>query len=77
MGVSVGIGGFPSGDAFNLNSAFAKKNANAEVVINLGGSACQENRLDIYPGWNATLRIYNSKPAYFDGSWVRPELQLN
>ena len=68
--------GFPSGDAFNLNSAFAKANENGEVVINLGGEAGQENRLDIYPGWNATLRIYNPKPAYFDGSWVRPELQL-
>ena len=69
--------GFPSGDAFNLNSAFAKKNVNGEVVINLGGEAGQENHLDIYPGWNATLRIYNPKPAYFDGSWVRPELQSN
>ena len=68
--------GFPSGDAFNLNSAFAKKNANGDVVINLGGNSDQENYLETYPGWNATLRIYNPKPAYFDGSWVRPELQL-
>ena len=67
--------GFPSGNAFNLNSAFAKKNAQGDVVINLGGDAKQENHLNIYPGWNATLRIYNPKPAYFDGSWVRPELQ--
>jgi len=68
--------GFPSGDAFNLNSAFAKRNAVGDVVINLGGDNTQENYLDIYPGWNATFRIYNPKPAYFDGSWTRPELEL-
>jgi len=69
--------GFPSGDHFNLNSAFAKTNPDGDVMINLGGNSDQENYLEIYPGWNATLRIYNPKPAYFDGSWVRPELQLN
>ena len=46
------------------------------MVINLGGNTDQDNYLEIYPGWNATLRIYNPKPAYFDGSWVRPELQI-
>ncbi|MGB1622470.1 MAG: DUF1254 domain-containing protein [Synechococcus sp.] len=68
--------GFPSGDAFNLNSAFAKRNASGDVVINFGGDNTKENYLDIYPGWNATFRIYNPKPAYFDGSWTRPELEL-
>ena len=68
--------GFPSGDLFNLNSAFAKTNEAGDVVINLGGDTDQENYLGIYPGWNATFRIYNPKPAYFDGSWNRPELEL-
>ena len=68
--------GFPSGDNFNLNSAFAKTSPDGDVVINLGGNTDQDNYLEIYPGWNATLRIYNPKPAYFDGSWVRPELQI-
>ena len=67
--------GFPVGNSFNMNSAFAKKSANGDVVINLGGDNQQENFLDIYPGWNATLRIYNPKASYFDGSWVRPELE--
>ena len=67
--------GFPTGDKFNLNSAFAKANDQGEVVVNLGGDKGKDNYLDIYPGWNATLRIYNPKPSYFDGSWVRPELQ--
>nr|WP_226408184.1 DUF1254 domain-containing protein [Synechococcus sp. MU1625] len=68
--------GFPSGSSFNLNSAFAKPNAAGDVVINLGGDSNQDNHLEIYPGWNATLRIYNPKPAYFDGSWIRPELEF-
>lgn len=67
--------GFPTGEPFNLNSAFAKKNAEGEVVVHFGGDKNQDNQLAIYPGWNATLRIYNPKPAYFDGSWVRPELK--
>ena len=50
--------------------------AAGDVVINLGGDSQQDNYLEIYPGWNATLRIYNPKPAYFDGSWARPELEL-
>ena len=68
--------GFPTGDKFHLNSAFAKANDQGEVVVNLGGDKGKDNYLDIYPGWNATLRIYNPKPSYFDGSWVRPELEL-
>ena len=68
--------GFPVGENYNINSAFAKSNAQGEVVLNFGGDSSQENFLGIYPGWNATLRIYNPKSAYFDGSWTRPELQL-
>ena len=68
--------GFPVGENYNINSAFAKTNDRGEVVLNFGGDSSQDNYLGIYPGWNATLRIYNPKPAYFDGSWTRPELQL-
>jgi len=69
--------GFPVGENFNINSAFAKANGQGEVMLNFGGDQTQPNYLEIYPGWNATLRIYNPKPAYFDGSWIRPELQLS
>ena len=68
--------GFPVGENFNVNSAFAKTNESGDVVLNLGGDSKQDNYLEIYPGWNATFRIYNPKPAYFDGSWNRPELEL-
>ena len=60
--------------------AFAALKAGGSVVTwghkNFGGDSKQDNYLEIYPGWNATFRIYNPKPAYFDGSWNRPELEL-
>ena len=68
--------GFPVGDNFNVNSAFAEADAQGGVTLNFGGDNTQSNYLEIYPGWNATFRIYNPKPAYFDGSWTRPELEL-
>gem|GEM_PF-135930 len=68
--------GFPVGDNYNVNSAFVTANDQGEAVLNFGGDSSQENYLGIYPGWNATLRIYNPTPAYFDGSWTRPELQV-
>ena len=68
--------GFVVGEDFNINSAFAKANPQGEVTLNFGGDQTKPNYLEIYPGWNATFRIYNPKPTYFDGTWVRPELQL-
>ena len=68
--------GFPVGENFNVNSAFAKADAQGEVTLHFGGDKTQSNYLEIYPGWNATFRIYNPKSAYFDGSWNRPELEL-
>ena len=68
--------GFPVGDNYNVNSAFVTANDQGEAVLNFGGDSSQENYLGIYPGWNATLRIYNPTDSYFDGSWTRPELQV-
>ena len=67
--------GFVASEPFNMNSSFAKTNANGDTVLNFGGDASAENYLPVYPGWNATLRIYTPQQAYFNGSWVRPELQ--
>ena len=69
--------GFATGDKFNVNSAFAKKNDQGEYVIHFGGDKNQDNYLDIYPGWNVALRIYSPTSAYFDGSWTPPELELS
>ena len=67
--------GFVNSDPFNMNSSFAKQEANGDTVLNFGGDPSADNYLPVYPGWNATLRIYTPQGNYFDGSWVRPELQ--
>lgn len=67
--------GFVASAPFNVNSSFAQTNADGTAVLHFGGDPSAVNYLPIYPGWTATLRIYTPQPAYFDGSWVRPELQ--
>ena len=67
--------GFAIGESYNINSAFAKKNEKGDYVIHLGGDKNQDNYLDIYPGWNAAIRIYSPTKAYFDGSWTSPQFQ--
>ena len=67
--------GFAVGENYNINSAFAKKNEQGDYVIHLGGDKNQDNYLDIYPGWNAAIRIYSPTKAYFDGSWTSPQFQ--
>ena len=52
-----------------------KKNEQGDYVIHLGGDKNQDNYLDIYPGWNAAIRIYSPTKAYFDGSWTPPQFQ--
>lgn len=56
-------------------TVFAKKNSQGEYVIHLGGDPNQENYLDIYPGWNAAIRIYSPTEAYFNGSWTPPQFE--
>ena len=67
--------GFSVGEKYNINSAFAKQNEQGEYVIHLGGDKNQDNYLDIYPGWNAAIRIYSPTEAYFDGSWTSPQFE--
>ena len=67
--------GFATGEKYNVNSAFAKKNEKGEYVIHFGGDKNQDNYLDIYPGWNVALRIYSPTEAYFDGSWTPPQFE--
>ena len=67
--------GYPRGEHFNINSAFAQTGAEGEVVVRFGGDPEQENYLEIYPDWTATFRIYSPQEAYFKGQWEIPELQ--
>ena len=67
--------GFAVGKSYNVNSAFAKANDKGEYVIHLGGDPNQDNYMDIYPGWNAAVRIYSPTEAYFNGSWTPPQFE--
>ena len=67
--------GFSTGENYNINSAFAKANEQGDYVIHVGGDKNQDNYLDIFPGWNAAIRIYSPTDAYFNGSWTPPQFQ--
>jgi len=67
--------GYPQTDTYNINSQFAKKNADGSVTIHFGGDKNQDNYMEIFEGWNFALRLYQPTKAYFDGSWKKPELK--
>lgn len=67
--------GYPQTDTYNINSSFAETNKDGSVTINFGGDENARNYMEIFPGWNFTLRLYEPTEAYFDGSWVIPELK--
>jgi len=67
--------GYPRGEHFNINSAFAQTGAEGDVVVRFGGDPEQENYLEVYPDWTATFRVYSPQEAYFNGQWEIPELQ--
>ena len=67
--------GFSTGKSYNINSAFAKESNPGEYIINLGGSENEDNFLNIFPGWNAVIRIYSPTKDYFNGSWEVPQYE--
>ena len=67
--------GFAQTDTYNINSQFAKKNADGSVTIHFGGDPKADNYMEIFDGWNFALRLYQPEKAYFDGTWKKPELQ--
>jgi len=69
-------GGFAKTDTYNINSQFAKKNADGSVTIHFGGDSNQDNYMETFDGWNFALRLYQPGEAYFDGSWKKPELKM-
>ena len=68
--------GYPQGDVYNINSAFAVPEYDGSFIIHFGGDKSAVNYMDIFEGWNLTLRIYEPTEAYFNGEWVMPELEL-
>ena len=68
--------GFAQGKNYNINSSFAKQSESGDYVLNFGVDSTKENFLEVYPGSNATLRIYSPQQPYFDGSWKVPEIKV-
>ena len=68
--------GFSRGENYNINSSFAKANSDGEYVLNFGTTPGEENYLETFDGWNATLRIYSPTAEYFNGSWTVPSLDV-
>jgi hypothetical protein len=68
--------GYPQGEVYNINSAFAVPEEDGSVIIHFGGDKNAVNYMDIFEGWNLALRIYEPTDAYFNGEWVMPELEL-
>jgi len=66
--------GFPRTDICNINSQFAKKNADGSVTIHFGGDPKADNYMEIFDDWNFALRLYQPTKEYFDGTWKKPEL---
>lgn len=66
--------GFPQGEVYNINSSFAKANKDGSVIIHFGGDKNADNYMDIFEGWNFTLRLYQPTEEYFNGTWTKPEL---
>ncbi len=65
--------GFPQGEVYNINSEFALTEENGSVI---GGDKTAANYMDIYDDWNVALRLYEPTPAYLNGGWIRPELEI-
>jgi hypothetical protein len=68
--------GFPQGDVYNINSAFAVPEDDGSFIIHFGGDKGAVNYMDIFENWNLSLRIYEPTEAFFNGEWVMPELEL-
>jgi hypothetical protein len=68
--------GYPQGDVYNINSAFAVPGEDGSFTIQFGAEKDAVNYMDTFEGWNLALRIYEPTEAYFNGEWVMPELEL-
>jgi hypothetical protein len=68
--------GYPQGDVYNINSAFAVPNEDGSFTIHFGGDKNAVNYMDVFEGWNLALRIYEPTEAYFNGEWTMPELEI-
>jgi hypothetical protein len=67
--------GYPQGNPYNINSAFASYNADGSATIHFGNDDKNApNYMEIFPGWTFILRLYLPQEEYFNKTWTRPEL---
>jgi hypothetical protein len=63
-------------NAYNVNSATAKKDADGSVTLQFGGcDGKAANCVPIAPGWNYIVRLYRPGPEILNGIWTFPEAQ--
>ena len=60
-------------NAISLNNITAKADSDGGFTIHLGGDSSATNFLEIFPGWNYTVRLYRARKEILDGSWNFPE----
>jgi hypothetical protein len=68
-------GGFVQTETYNINSQFAKKNADGSVTIHFGGDKTADNYMETFKDWTFILRLYQPKDNYLNKTWKRPELE--
>ena len=59
-------------NAVSLNNLTAKTDADGTYTIHFGGKRSATNYLEIFPGWNYTVRLYRARPEVLDGRWMFP-----
>jgi hypothetical protein len=60
---------------YSLNNVTATADDDGTYTINFGGDPSQKNFLNIFPGWNYTVRLYLPRKQILDGDWVFPDAQ--
>ena len=60
-------------NAYSINNVTAKKDADGNVTIHLGGDPANSNYLPITPGWNYIVRLYQPRAVVLGGSYTFPK----
>ncbi len=61
------------GRGYSINDVTATPNQDGTVTIRFGGDPTAENFLNIFEGWNYTLRLYRAREEVLSGEWTFPE----
>ncbi|MEO1306287.1 MAG: DUF1214 domain-containing protein, partial [Pseudomonadota bacterium] len=62
----------PYSKGYSINSVTAKPSEDGSVTIRFGGDPEAENFLNIFEGWNYTVRYYQPREELLSGDWRFP-----